>query len=48
MLLLYPSTDAATKYWRGPAWLDMSIEVDVNGAVSLNGSFVAAGTWSRF
>jgi hypothetical protein len=48
MLLLYPSTDAATKYFRGPAWLDMSIEVDVSGAVAINGSYVAAGTWERF
>lgn len=46
-LYLYPSSDAAARYFYGPAWLDMSIETDVNGAVTLSGSFVAAGTWGR-
>jgi len=47
-LYLYPSTNAATKYWYGPAWLDYSIEAPVDGAVSLSGSFVANGSWGRF
>lgn len=46
-LYLYPSSDAATKYFYGPAWLDMSIEVAVNGAITVSGDFVANGAWGR-
>ena len=46
-LYLYPSSLAPTIYHYGPAWLDASIEVDVKGAVSVKGSFVAAGSWGR-
>ncbi|MCC7372531.1 MAG: hypothetical protein IT306_29225 [Chloroflexi bacterium] len=41
----YISSDAASKYAYGLAWLDASIEVDVNGAVKVSGSFVAGGSW---
>jgi hypothetical protein len=44
---LYPSTDAVTKYFYGPAWLDVSMEVDVNGTVSISGNFSANGTWGQ-
>jgi hypothetical protein len=44
---LYPSSDAPTKYWYGTAWLDASIETDVNGAVAVTSNFDAAGTWAR-
>lgn len=47
-LYLYPSTNAATKYWYGPAWVDYSIEAPVDGPVSLSGSFVANGAWARY
>jgi hypothetical protein len=46
-LYLYPSSLAPTIYHYGPAWLDGSISVDVKGAVSVNGSFVANGAWGR-
>lgn len=46
-LYLYPSSDSTSKYWYGPAWLDLSMEVGVNGAVSLSGSFAANGSWGN-
>ena len=46
-LYLYPSTLYATGYFYGPAWLDASIDVAVSGAVTISGSFVAAGSWGR-
>ena len=46
-LYLYPSSDAPTKYWYGPAWLDASISVPVNGPAAISGSFVANGSWGR-
>jgi hypothetical protein len=46
-LYLYPSADAATKFWSGPAWVDFNISVDVNGAVTVSGSFAANGAWAQ-
>lgn len=46
-LYLYPSKDATSKYFYGPAWLDASIEVGVDGAVSISGTFQANGAWGR-
>lgn len=46
-LYLYPSKDAPTFYFYGPAWLDSSIECGVDGAVTISGSFQAAGAWGR-
>jgi hypothetical protein len=46
-LYLYPSSDAPTKFWSGPAWVDFNIEVDVNGAVTVSGSFAANGDWTQ-
>lgn len=46
-LYLYPSSDAATKYWYGPAWVDFSITVDVTGAIEVTGAFVANGAWGQ-
>jgi len=46
-MYLYPSTLAPTMYFAGPAWLDASIDVDVKGAVSVSGEFVAKGSWVR-
>lgn len=45
---LYPSANAATKYWYGPAWLDASISVDAKGGIAIDGTFVAAGAWGRY
>jgi hypothetical protein len=44
---LYPSSDAATIYWYGPAWLDASIRTGVSAAVEVSGNFVANGAWGR-
>jgi hypothetical protein len=44
---LYPSRDAATVYFYGPAWVDASINVGVNGAVTLSANFSANGSWGR-
>lgn len=47
-MYLYPSSDSPTKYWYGPAWLDMSMDVSVSGAVSISGSFAANGSWGKY
>jgi hypothetical protein len=44
-LYLYPSTNAASKYAYGPAWVDVSWDVGVGGAVAISGSFAANGSW---
>lgn len=46
-LYLYVSTDALSIYFYGPAWIDASIEVPVAGAVTINGTFAANGSWGR-
>ncbi len=46
-LYLYPSADAPSKYWYGPAWVDFSITVDINGAIEISGSFSANGSWGQ-
>ena len=46
-LYLYPSTDAPTIYWYGPAWLDVSIDTGVSDAVSISGNFAANGAWAK-
>lgn len=46
-LYLYPSSDATGKYWYGPAWVDFSIEVPVDGAATISGSFAANGSWGQ-
>jgi hypothetical protein len=47
VLTLIPSTLASSNYWSGPAFLDASVSVSATGAVSISGSFVAAGAWAR-
>ena len=46
-MYLYPSSDAPTKYWYGPAWLDVSMDLGVNGAATISGSFAANGSWGN-
>lgn len=47
-MYLYPDRlNTPTAYDYGPAWLNTSIDVDVNGAVSLSGNFVANGSWGH-
>lgn len=44
---LIPNAAAPTLKFSGPALLDSHISVDANGAISVNGAFVAAGNWTR-
>lgn len=46
-MYLYPSADAPTRYWYGPAWLDASINVGVGDAIGISANFVANGAWGR-
>lgn len=46
-MYLYPSADAPSKFWSGPAWMDLSMDTTVSGAVTINGSFAANGSWSN-
>jgi hypothetical protein len=46
MLKLTPSTLSPTYFWTGLAWLDASIDVAVDGAVTIAGEFSAAGPWT--
>ncbi len=46
-LYLYPSSDAPTKYFYGPAWVDFSIDVANDQGVPISGSFVANGAWGQ-
>jgi hypothetical protein len=46
-LYLYPTKNVPTKYWYGPAFVTASIEVDVQGAITIEGSFSALGSWGR-
>jgi hypothetical protein len=46
-LYLYPSSDAPTKYWYGPAWVDFSISTANDAGVEVTASFVANGAWGQ-
>lgn len=46
-MYLYPSSDAPTIYWYGPAWLDTSIDTSVSAAVAISGNFAANGAWGK-
>lgn len=46
-LKLTPNTLDAGKYWSGSSYLDVSVNVAVNGAVTLSGNFKGAGAWAR-
>jgi len=47
-LYLYPSSDATTKYFYGPAWVDFSMDAGNDAGISVKGSFVANGAWGQF
>jgi hypothetical protein len=47
LMYLYPSADAPTKYWCGPAWVDYSINTAVKDAVKVKGTWSAGGAWTR-
>jgi hypothetical protein len=46
-IYLYPSSDAPSKYFYGPAWLSVNITNSVSDATKITASFVANGTWKR-
>jgi hypothetical protein len=46
-LYLYPSSDAAGKYWYGPAWVDFSIDTSNDAGVSVSARFSANGAWGQ-
>jgi hypothetical protein len=46
-MFLYPSADATTKYFYGPAWVDFSIDTGHDKGVSVSASFVANGAWNQ-
>jgi hypothetical protein len=46
MLKLVPSTITPTHFFTGLAYLDAGIECPADGAVTISGSFVAAGPWT--
>ncbi len=46
-MYLYPSADAPSKYWYGPAWVSASVEVGVDAAARVSANFVANGSWGH-
>jgi len=46
-MYLYPSSNAVTKYWYGPAWVDFSINTGVAQAVQVSANFSANGAWGQ-
>lgn len=42
---LYISTNAASKYAYGPAWINFSLDDSVSDAVKVTGSIAANGSW---
>ena len=46
MLELIPSTITPTHMFKGLAYLSAGMECAADGAVTINGSFVAAGPWT--
>lgn len=44
-MYLYPDSTKPGSYHHGPAWLDVSMDVSVSGAVTISGSFAANGSW---
>ena len=46
-MYLYPSADAPSKFWSGPAWIDVSMDCSVAGAVAISGNISARGSWAK-
>ncbi len=46
-IYLYPSADATSKYFYGPAWLSVSVSTAVGDAVKVTGNFLANGAWKK-
>ena len=47
-MYLYPSRDALTKYWYGPAWTDFKIDVGIGDAVRVSANFQGNGDWGQY
>lgn len=47
VMYLYPSRNAVTKYFYGPAWVDFSTSTEVSGAISVSSSFSAKDAWGQ-
>ncbi len=47
VLRLFPDTLNMARFWEGPAYLDMKVDVQVAGAVTLASAFKASGNWIR-
>jgi hypothetical protein len=43
-MAVYPSRNAMSKYFGGPAWVDMSLNSAVDAAVTVTGNWRARGT----
>lgn len=46
-MYLYPSSNAPTVYFYGPAWVNASISTGIAQAVTVAAQFRANGNWSR-
>ena len=46
-LKLVPNSTESTHFWSGLAYLDADIDVGVNEAPTVTGTFMAAGPWKR-
>jgi hypothetical protein len=46
-LKLVPSSLDSTYFFSGMAFIDANLDVDSGGAVTIGGSFAAAGAWTR-
>lgn len=45
---LYPTTPSTTgPYFYGTAFVDFSVDTDLNGATTISGSFSAASSWAK-
>jgi len=47
LMELYADSNNMMRFWTGPAYLDMKVDVQVAGAVTLASAFKASGNWSR-
>ena len=47
LLKLVPNSTEATYFWSGLAYMDADIDVSVNDAPAVSGTWSAAGPWTR-
>lgn len=46
-LYIYPDRTYPSMYRAGPAWISVSMSIPSGGPVTISGSFVANGAWTR-